>query len=249
MAPVQSEDDDTYNGPNFVAFALLEKVLKFGDYTTKAGRKTPYFFNAGDFYSSKALAQLGHYYANMLIRKFGAGNTDNDLNDLLPDAVLFGPAYKGIGIVYTVATILGEVYNIPVDVAYNRKEAKDHGEGGLLVGANMKDRNVIMLEDVVTTNKAKYEAAELIADAGGNLIGCGIAFDRQEKGVTEDGQMTEHSAAQEFMRKLGVPMFSIATLSDMITAFDMEGIKGAPAAWNEYIGRIKAYRDQYGAVL
>lgn len=245
--PVKMEEGDTYSASNFVAFALLEGVLKFGDFITRAGRKTPYFFNAGDFYSSAALAKLGHFYANMLIREFGASR-QYDLNDLLPGAVLFGPAYKGIGIVYTVATILGEVYNIPVDVAYNRKERKDHGEEGLLVGAKMKGRRVIMLEDVVSTNNAKFEAAGMIAGAGGDLIGCGIAFDRQEYGVTPDGKMTEHSAAQEFTRALGKPMCAIAALSDLIIMLESNGIKGGPAAGNKHIiSQIKAYRDQYGA--
>jgi len=217
----------------FVNFALLEKVLRFGNFKTKTGRETPYFFNAGDFYQSVALAELGDFYAKLLINKFG---------DKLKGAVLFGPAYKGIGLVYTVATILGFVYEIQVGVAYNRKEAKDHGEGGTLVGTPLEGRANIILEDVVTTSETKIEAAGLIAKAGGKLIGCVIAFDRQEKG-TKDGVMTERSGAQEFELACNVPMYSIATLADLIRFMDTpEGSDG----WHETVAKIKAYRDQYG---
>lgn len=215
---------------NFIDFALSEKVLKFGKFKTKSGRETPYFFNAGDFFRSTALAQLGNFYANLLINKFG---------DKLNGAVLFGPAYKGIGLVYTVATVLGMVYDIKVEVAYNRKEAKDHGEGGTLVGASLKDRSVIILEDVATTGETKIEASKLIKKNGGILIGCVIAFDRQEKGV-KDGVITERSGAQEFEEACGVPMYTIATLADLISF--MDGLEGSP----EGSTKIKAYRDLYG---
>lgn len=233
MLPVQMEDNP-YNPANFVGFALLEGVLKFGDHTTKAGRKTPYLFNADDFYSSTTLAQLGHFYANLLLRRFTV--TDNDLANELEGTILFGPTHKGIGLVYTVATILGESYGIKVDVAYT-------SECGTLVGTKMEDRFVIMF------NETKIEAVKLITDAGGHLMACVIAFDQQEKGVAEDGGVLELSAAQDFTRKLGVPMHAIATCSDMIRAFDMGGIEGVPPVWNEYIDRIKAYRDQYGAAI
>lgn len=221
-------------GPHaFINFALVEGVLKFGDFKTKAGRETPYFFNAGDFYKSLSLAELGDFYANLLIDKFG---------DNLDVAVLFGPAYKGIGLVYTVATILGLVYGIKVDIAYNRKEAKDHGEGGTLVGASLKERLVIILEDVVTTSETKIEAAQMIAKAGGTLIGCVIAFDRQEKGA-KDGVLTARSGAQEFEATCKVPMYSIATLANLITFMEMPE---RSSVWIDRFKKITAYRDKYG---
>lgn len=229
--------ENVSRGPHdLITFALTEGVLRFGDFKTKTGRQTPYFFNAGDFYKSLSLAELGDFYAKLLIEKFG---------DNLSVAVLFGPAYKGIGLVYTVATILGLVYGIKVDVAYNRKEAKDHGEGGTLVGASLKDRLVIILEDVVTTSETKIEAAKMIKDAGGTLLGCVIAFDRQEKGA-KDSVMTERSGAQEFEVACNVPMYSIATLADLITYMKTPE---RSSIWVDRLEKITSYRDKYGIKL
>ena len=222
----------SYISLDFVNFAIAEGVLRFGNFKTKSGRETPYFFNAGDFYRSTSLADLGLFYAKFLIDTFG-----DDLNR----SVLFGPAYKGIGLVYTVATVLGMTYEIKVDVAYNRKEAKDHGEGGVLVGTPLEDRCVIIVEDVVTTSETKIEAANMIRAAGGTLLGCVIAFDSQEKGI-KDGVMTEHSGAQEFEAVCNVPMYSIATLADLIQTIDTPGGQDRL----ETVAKIKAYRDQYG---
>ena len=225
---------DNFDRYNFLGFALVEaQAFKFGDdLWTKSGRHTPYFFNAGQFRTGKTLSFLGKAYAHKLNELYGGKFG-------LDGVVLFGPAYKGIGLVHVTAVALADLYDINVSVTYNRKEEKDHGEGGIFVGEKLKGKRVIIIEDVITDGATKEEAVSLIRSAGGDVIGCIIAFDRQEC-----GKDSKHSASQEFLERTGVPIRAVAALSDLITVMDTPG---APAIWSETVQKIKNYRAQYGA--
>src|ERR1700686_95858 len=176
---------------DFLAFALARDVLRFGPFVTKAGRKTPYFFNAGLFNDGESLRRLGAFYAEAYL---ASGITCDQL---------FGPAYKGITLAAATAIALAEKgHNLPY--SFNRKEAKDHGEGGIIVGAPLKGR-VMIVDDVITDGGAKREAIELIRGEGADPAGILIAFDRMERG------RGERSAVQELAREFGLPVISVAT--------------------------------------
>lgn len=180
----------------FVQFALERGALGFGEFVLKSGRKSPYFFNMGVLCTGEDYARLGHYYAEIL--REGAAFD-----------VLFGPAYKGIPLATATACALADKGD-SVGVAYNRKEAKDHGEGGVLVGAEIKGKRVVLLDDVITAGTAINQAEQEITQAGGELVAVVIAFNRQERG---DGDL---SAVEQVRKKLGgVPVISIATCDDM----------------------------------
>ena len=205
----------------FLAFALARDVLRFGEFITKAGRKSPYFFNAGLFDDGESLRRLGQYYAEALLASGIAFDQ------------LFGPAYKGITLAAATGIALAEKgHNLPF--SFNRKEAKDHGEGGVIVGAPLKGR-VVIVDDVITDGGAKREAIELLRAHGANPVGILIAFDRMEKG------RGERSAVQEVREMFAIPVVAIATLDDLMTF-----IGNRP----ELAGRLDAvteYRRQYGA--
>ncbi|MEP7060829.1 MAG: orotate phosphoribosyltransferase [Betaproteobacteria bacterium] len=204
----------------FLAFALARDVLRFGEFVTKAGRQTPYFFNAGLFSDGDSLHQLGRFYADALRAA------------KLPYDMLFGPAYKGITLAAATAIALAENgHNVPF--SYNRKEVKDHGEGGDIVGAKLEG-DVVIVDDVITDGGAKREAIERVRAAGARPSAVLIAFDRKERG------RGELSAIQELQRDFGVPVIAIATLDDL-TAF----IDGQPAL-APHAPAIAAYRAQYG---
>ena len=205
----------------FLAFALARGVLRFGQFVTKAGRKTPYFFNAGLFNDGDSLRRLGRYYAEAYL----ASGIECDQ--------LFGPAYKGITLAAAAAIALAEKgHNLPYN--FNRKEAKDHGERGVIVGAPLQGR-VLIVDDVITDGGAKRDAIELIRAEGANPVGVLVAFDRMERG------RGERSAVQELAREFGLPVFAIATLEDLL-AFLAERPELAAAA-----GAVREYREQYGA--
>ncbi|HEV8501588.1 MAG TPA: orotate phosphoribosyltransferase [Casimicrobiaceae bacterium] len=205
---------------DFLAFALARDVLRFGDFVTKAGRRTPYFFNAGLFNDGASLAQLGRFYADALV----ASGVTFDM--------LFGPAYKGITLAAATAIALAENgHNVPF--SFNRKEAKDHGEGGDIVGAPLAGR-VVIVDDVITDGGAKREAIERVRAAGATPAAVMIAFDRKERG------RGELSAVQEITRDFGVPVVAIASLDDLAVFIDREPKLAARAS------AIGAYRDQYG---
>ena len=205
---------------DFLEFALARDVLRFGDYVTKAGRKTPYFFNAGLFNDGESLRRLGDYYA----RAYLASGVQCDQ--------LFGPAYKGITLAAATAVALAEKgHNLPY--SYNRKEAKDHGEGGAMVGAALKGR-VLIIDDVITDGGAKREAIELIRGQGAIPAGVLIAFDRMERG------RGTRSAVQELHMEFGIPVFAIATLDDLLNLIDR---RADLAAHSRAVG---AYRQEYG---
>jgi orotate phosphoribosyltransferase len=204
----------------FVDFAIRTGVLKFGEFKTKAGRLSPYFFNAGLFSDGASLGALGGYYARAALASGIAFD------------VLFGPAYKGITLASATAIALaGLGRNVPF--CYNRKEAKDHGEGGLIVGAPLEGRALIV-DDVITEGAAKREAIEMIRAAGAVPAGILIALDRQERG------QGELSATQEVSRQYGLPVTAIATLADVVATL------GSRPGERANLDRIEEYRRRYG---
>jgi len=189
---------------DFLQFCVECEVLRFGDFTLKSGRKSPYFFNAGLFNTGGRLAKLGKYYA-MAIREAG-----------LEFDVLFGPAYKGIPLAATMAVALADSHGVDTPYCFNRKEAKDHGEGGSIVGAQLKGR-VLVVDDVITAGTAAREAADIVKAQGAEVAGLLIALDRQEKG---GGDGTELSAVQQVEQELKVPVVSIVNLTQLIEFLD-----------------------------
>ncbi len=205
----------------FIEFALEKEVLKFGEFTLKSGRKSPYFFNAGLFNTGRDLARLGRFYAAAL--------ADSGIEF----DVLFGPAYKGIPIATTTAVALADHHDIDTPYCFNRKEAKDHGEGGNLVGSALEGR-IMLVDDVITAGTAIRESMEIIQANGADLAGVLVAIDRQEKGKGE------LSAIQEVERDFGCAVISIVSLSDLITFLEEKGDNA------EQLEAVKAYRAEYG---
>ncbi len=206
---------------DFIEFALSRNVLKFGEFTLKSGRLSPYFFNAGLFSSGKDLAKLGEYYAQAI----QASGIEYD--------VLFGPAYKGIPIATTVAVALANRFDLDKPCCFNRKEAKDHGEGGNLIGSPLKGE-VLLVDDVITAGTAIREAMDLINANAARLAGVMIALNRQEKG---SGEL---SAIQEVERDYHCRVFSIIDFDDLLQFLE-KSPQYAP-----YLPKMKAYRAQYG---
>ncbi len=205
---------------DFLAFALAREVLRFGEFVTKAGRTTPYFFNAGLFNDGESLRRLGHFYAEALLASGIACDQ------------IFGPAYKGITLAAATAVALAEKgHNLPF--SFNRKEAKDHGEGGVVVGAPLTGR-VLIVDDVITAGTSVRESVELIRAQGANPAGVLIALDRMERG------QGERSAVQEVRDTFGIPVVAIATLDDL-----MAFIAGR-ADLRAHAGAVEAYRARYG---
>ncbi|USD60311.1 orotate phosphoribosyltransferase [Vibrio sp. SCSIO 43140] len=205
----------------FIEFALEKEVLKFGEFTLKSGRKSPYFFNAGLFNTGRDLARLGRFYAAAL--------ADSGIEF----DVLFGPAYKGIPIATTTAVALADHHDIDTPYCFNRKEAKDHGEGGNLVGSALEGR-IMLVDDVITAGTAIRESMEIIKANGADLAGVLVAIDRQEKGKGE------LSAIQEVERDFGCAVISIVSLTDLITYLEEKGGN------TEHLEAVKAYRASYG---
>lgn len=215
----------------FIRFALAQDVLRFGEFKTKAGRLSPYFFNAGLFYDGASLAQLANGYADVLIERMGQGFAFD---------ALFGPAYKGITLASATAMALAQKgHNVPY--AYNRKEAKDHGEGGVLVGAPLEGKRVVIVDDVISAGTSVRESVEMLRAAGATPVAVLIALDRMEKSgnATEIG---EFSAVQAVEKDFGIPVFAIATLHDLMAYLDAQS---APELV-QYQAAVKAYRERYG---
>ena len=205
----------------FIEFALEKEVLKFGEFTLKSGRKSPYFFNAGLFNTGSDLARLGRFYAAAL--------ADSGIEF----DVLFGPAYKGIPIATTTAVALADHHNIDTPYCFNRKEAKAHGEGGSLVGSDLQGR-IMLVDDVITAGTAIRESMEIIQHQGADLAGVLVAIDRQEKGKAE------LSAIQEVERDFGCRVTAIVSLSDLIAYLEEQGNA------SEHLESVKAYRAEFG---
>ena len=213
---------------DFVRFAVESGVLRFGEFKTKAGRLSPYFFNAGLFDDGRKIGRLAEFYAKALL----ASGIEFDM--------VFGPAYKGIPLAATVAVELARRgKNVPF--AYNRKEAKDHGEGGTLVGAPLRGR-VLVIDDVMSAGTAARESIALIQQAGATPHAMAIALDRQEK-ATENGQDVPHSAVQYVRDQLGLQIATIAKLEDLL-AFLAQG--SAAGEMQGHHSSVLAYRERYG---
>ena len=210
-------------GHEFVRFSMRSGALRFGEFTTRSGRQSPYFFNAGLFDHGRSLASLGQFYADALI----ASGVEFD--------VLFGPAYKGITLAATTAIGLAN-RGRDVGFAYNRKEAKDHGEGGLLVGAELRGR-VVIVDDVITDGAAKRQSVDIIREAGATPAAVLIALDRAER-VSEEGEPI--SAVQAFERSVGVPVVAIADVDTLLRCIEGE------AELAEWLPKMRAYRARYG---
>jgi orotate phosphoribosyltransferase len=209
----------------FLELALRLGVLRFGRFTLKSGRESPYFFNAGLFDTGRAIGGLGRAYAAALAR----AGIEFDL--------LFGPAYKGIPLVTATAAALAEQHGRDVPYCFNRKEAKDHGEGGRIVGRALAGR-VLIVDDVITAGTAIRESIDIIRGAGATPAGVLLALDREER-----GRDSARSAVQEVRESFGLPVVSILTLTDLITGLEA-GVGGVPA---ETLPALRAYRAEYGA--
>ena len=210
---------------DFIEFALSKQVLRFGQFTLKSGRTSPYFFNAGLFNTGGDLARLGRFYASAL--------TDASIEYNL----LFGPAYKGIPIATATSVALYDHHHIDMPYCFNRKEAKTHGEGGSLVGSDLKGK-VMLVDDVITAGTAIRESMEIIKSHGAELSGVLIALDRQEKG------QGELSAIEEVERDFGTQVIAIVTLAHVI-AYLEEKVIDQPEL-NEHLLNIRKYRENYG---
>jgi orotate phosphoribosyltransferase len=209
----------------FIAFSVSAGVLKFGEFMTKAGRKSPYFFNAGLFHDGATLARVADFYAQTL------------LDSGVEFDMLFGPAYKGITLASATSMALA-AKGRNVSFAYNRKEAKAHGEGGTLVGAKLQGK-VVIVDDVISAGTSVRESVEMIRAAGAEPCAVLIALDRMERGG-KDGQMSEFSAVQEVSRNYGIPVISIGSLADLF------GYLATDPALAEHKAAVEAYRSQYG---
>lgn len=214
MRPYQQE---------FLRFVIDHEILRFGEFTLKSGRVSPYFFNAGLFNTGDKLAFLARCYAAAIAES----GISFDL--------LFGPAYKGIPLAATTAVALATEHKIDKPYCFNRKEAKDHGEGGNIVGAELGG-DVLIVDDVITAGTAIREAAEIITGSGARLAGIAVAMDRQEKG------QSDQSAIQEIEQAYGIEVVSIISLADIVTYLDAV----ASADLGDHLPAVTAYRKQYG---
>lgn len=205
----------------FIEFCIKNEVIRFGEFTLKSGRISPYFFNAGLFNSGQTIAQLGKFYAETI------KNSDIGFD------ILFGPAYKGIPLVVTTAIALAEQHNIDKPFCFNRKVVKEHGEGGNLVGSTLTGK-ILIIDDVVTAGTAVNESMEIIRANNAELGGVCVALDRQEKG---DGEL---SAIQEIEQKYNTKVISIITLDDLLAYVE------ATPEFSQYIAAINLYQEKYG---
>jgi orotate phosphoribosyltransferase len=211
----------------FIEFSVNAGVLRFGEFVTKAGRTSPYFFNAGLFNDGAVLGTLAEFYAQTLIDS----GVEFDM--------LFGPAYKGITLASATAVALARKgRNVPF--AFNRKEAKDHGEGGTIVGAKLQGR-VVIIDDVISAGTSVRESVEMIRSCGAEPCAVLIALDRMERSGAE-GALSELSAVQEVSRNYGMPVISIANLDDLFAYLSA----GSDAQHSEFTGAVAAYRGRYG---
>ena len=213
MAPFQEE---------FIAFALQHGVLRFGEFVLKSGRKSPYFFNSGLFSSGASLSRLAHFYAKAIV----ASDVEFDM--------LYGPAYKGIPLVAAVSMALADAHDRDLPYCFNRKESKDHGEGGMTVGAPLAGR-VLLVDDVISAGTSTRESVAIINAAGARPVGAAISLDRQERGSGA------RSAIQEIRDELGLRVISIVDLDCLVEYLDER------ADMKKELARLSAYRDEYGA--
>ncbi|MFC3902137.1 orotate phosphoribosyltransferase [Acinetobacter marinus] len=211
---------NTFQAQAFIELALSRGVLKFGEFTLKSGRVSPYFFNAGLLNDGEALALLASGYADQLMHCEGV-------------EVIFGPAYKGIPFVAATAVALAQNHQKSVPWGFNRKEAKDHGEGGVLVGASVAGKKVWIIDDVITAGTAIREVVTILKNAGAEIAGVLVALDRQERG------QGELSAIQEVQKELNIPVHALITMTDLMDYLEQKGETSS-------LENMQAYRRQYG---
>jgi len=220
---------DTNSRTEFVRFSLEQGVLRFGQFKVKSGRISPYFFNAGLFNSGVSVGRLARFYAQALVES----GVEFDM--------LFGPAYKGIPLATATAVALAghkATADREIPFAFNRKEAKDHGEGGVLVGAPLQGK-VVIIDDVITAGTSVRESVEIIRHSGAQPAAVLIALDRMERAGADDA-LSEHSAVQDVARTYGIPVVSIASLGDIMTLMNDD------PQFREHRDAVAAYRDKYG---
>nr|WP_273424625.1 orotate phosphoribosyltransferase [Halomonas sp.] len=208
---------------DFIAFAIEQGVLKFGEFTLKSGRVSPYFFNAGLFQTGRALAKLGRFYAQAIV------------DSSLKADVLFGPAYKGIPLAAVTAAALADHHDLDMPYSFNRKEAKTHGEGGNIVGAPLSG-DILIIDDVITAGTAIREVMGLIEQSGARAGGVIIALARQERG------QGEQSAVEAEQAQYGVPVVSIVSLEQVLTYLEEQ----SGSDLSSHAEAVRAYRDRYG---
>lgn len=219
-------------GQQFIEFSIQTNVLRFGEFKTKAGRLSPYFFNAGLFYTGSTLSRLADFYAKTLIKAAEEKNIKFD--------VIFGPAYKGITLAAAVAMRMSELgHDVPF--AYNRKEKKDHGEGGTVVGAPLVG-NVVIIDDVISAGTSIRESVEIIRQQGAHPSCVLIALDRMEKSGTAEN-IGQFSATQQVQSEFGFPVIAIANLQDLLNY--LGSLKNEE--FFQYSEAVKAYRKKYGS--
>lgn len=211
---------NTFNPQAFIDLALSRGVLKFGEFTLKSGRVSPYFFNAGLLNDGEALSLLANGYAAQLVE---CEHVD----------VIFGPAYKGIPFVAATAVALAQNHQKSIPWGFNRKEAKDHGEGGVLVGAAVAGKKVWIIDDVITAGTAIREVVTILKHAGAEIAGVLVALDRQERG------QGELSAIQEVQKELDIPVHALITMKDLMDYLDVNGEA-------QSLANMQAYRERYG---
>jgi orotate phosphoribosyltransferase len=208
---------------DFISVALKQKALTFGEFTLKSGRISPYFFNAGFFSTGESIFRLANCYAEKIIE-----------SELEFD-VLFGPAYKGIPLAASVSAILYDKFNMNVGYAFNRKEAKDHGEGGIMVGESVANKKVLIIDDVITAGTAIREGIDLLSQESAEVVGIVLAVDREEK-----GKDMKFSAVQEVRKQFGLSVISIVGFSEIIQ------FAGDSNEFQPHFGLMKSYQAKYG---
>lgn len=237
MSHVSRPQDPTFSSHQFIQLALDNKVLKFGEFVLKSGRISPYFFNAGLLATGEMLSLLARGYADALAEQMAeqmsTANNGADAQEL----VIFGAAYKGIPFVAATAQALWLHHGINAKWGYNRKEAKTHGEGGNLVGADVSGKAVWVLDDVITAGTAMREVVEILEQAGASVAGIIVALDRKEKG------QAEHSAIQELAATLAVPVRALVDIDDLISYLADENSQYKDAT---QLAKMQHYREQYG---
>jgi len=215
----------------FIEFMVRSKVLTFGDFTTKSGRKTPFFINTGNYSTGAQLEKLGQYYAEALARNLGDGFN-----------VLFGPAYKGIPLAVAASVALNARHSRDVSFCFNRKEAKDHGEGGVMIGHKLRagDR-VVIIEDVTTAGTSVRESVPLLSGStGAQVVGLVVSVDRMERGTGTK------SALAELRDEFGFQAFPIVNIDEIVEYLHNREVDGAVVINDEILGRIREYRKEYG---
>ena len=233
MPNIQPTQNPDFSSHAFIQLALDNQVLKFGEFVLKSGRISPYFFNAGLLATGEMLSLLARGYADALAEQMSAMNSDNNDQEL----VIFGAAYKGIPFVAATAQALWLHHGINAKWGYNRKEAKTHGEGGNLVGADVNGKAVWVLDDVITAGTAMREVVNILEQAGASVAGIIVALDRKEKG------QAEHSAIQELAATLQVPVRALVDIDDLIGYLADETSQHKDAT---QLAKMQHYREQYG---